>query len=103
MPPSAQWRRVEWVSYSDGEAKSKLRYMKAIRRTCEGGQDIVHWQLRPVIEVMEPYERGWLMKGGLRRIIDVISDEFELVREYPWFIESKRDLNHQRRKHEDDV
>ena len=105
MPTSAQLRRVEWVSYSDGEAKSKLRYMKAIRRTCEGGQDIVHWQLRPVIDVMTPDDKQRGDKMRLRSLQlrkDFISDEFELDREYPWFIESRRALTHHQRKHEAD-
>ena len=102
MPPSAQLRRVEWVSYSDGEAKSKLRYMKAIRRTCECGKVIVHWQLRPMLDCIETERSGWLTQRGMKGGPGFLSDEFELDTEYPWFIESRRALSLQQRKHEAD-
>ena len=54
-------RRVEWVSYSCGEANSSLKYMKAIWRPGA----IVHWQLRPIVDCMEPKRTGWLVQNGL--------------------------------------
>ena len=76
-------RRVEWVSYSVGEARSKLRFMKAIIR----GGIIVHWHLRPMVECMEAKRPGWLMARGMPRGISEHEGEFELSEESPWFIE----------------
>ena len=95
MDPSG--RRVEWVSYSVGEARSTLPYMKAISRG-----NIVHWLLRPVVECMDASRPGWLMARGVRRGIGGHSDEFGLSEAYPWFIESRRALQIQQRKHEAD-
>ena len=81
-------RRVEWLSYSYGEANSGLKYMKAISR----GNNRVHWCLRPVLECMEPSRMGWLMAKGISRGIDGHETEFDLSTEYPWFIESRRAL-----------
>ena len=89
-------RRVEWVSYSVGEARSRLRHMKAIIR----GGAIVHWQLRPVLECMEPNRPGWLMRKGMPRGIGGHEEEFGLSEAYPWFIESRRALQIQQGKNE---
>ena len=89
---------MEWVSYSIGEARSKLQYMKAIIRR----DTIVHWHLRPVVECMEAKRPGWLMARGMSRGIGGHEDEFGLSEEYPWFIESRRALQIQQRKHEAD-
>ena len=90
-------RRVEWVSYSQGESKSGLAFMKAIIRG-----DAVHWQLRPVLDCLEPGRTGWLTQRGLPKGIGWHKLEFELSDEYPWFIESRRALQMQQRRQEAD-
>ena len=91
-------RHVEWVSYSIGEARSKLPFMKAITRR----GNIVHWQLRPVVQCMEPRRPGWLMQRGVPLGIAGHEDEFGLSDKYPWFIESRRALQIQQKKNEAD-
>ena len=76
-------RRVERVSYSFGEARSQLPFMKAITHRVKIGC----WHLRPVVQCMEPKRPGWLMARGMPRGIGGHEGEFELSEEYPWFIE----------------
>ena len=89
---------MEWVSFSCGDAMSKLPYMKAIIRL----NGIVHWQLRPVVDCMVTNRPGWLMQKGVLRGVGGHRDEFGLSARYPWFIESRRALQIQQRKHEAD-
>ena len=76
-------RRVEWVSYSFGEARSQLPFMKAITRRVKIGC----WHLRPVVQCMEPKRPGWLLARAMPRGIGGHGEEVELSEEYPWFIE----------------
>ena len=93
-------RCVRWVSYSKCEAKSGLPFMKAIVRPSRSGA--VHWQLRPVVDCIEPGRPGWLMQRGLPLGVGGHQEEFELPLTYPWFIESRRALQHQLKMNEAD-
>ena len=90
--PAMNARRVYWVSFSQGEAKSGLPFMKAIVRN----GSIVHWSLSSVASLMDKKRPGWLGQRGIRRDIQ---EEFGLSEDYPWFIESRRAVQTQRRKH----
>ena len=97
-PNGVDPRHVEWVSFSSLEARSGIGYMKAVCR----GKNIVHWSLKPVIEVMEPSRGGWLLARGIARGIDGHGEEFELPTSYPWFIESRKALQDRPRSDEAD-
>ena len=92
MDPShgRRCRSVVWVSYSLGEARSKLPYMKAISR----GVVIVHWLLRPVVECVEAKRPGWLMARAMPRGIGGHEEELGLAEAYPWFFVSRRAVSY---------
>ena len=69
--------------------------MKAVQRPRKG--NVVHWRLRPVTDLMEPSRPGWLMQRGLPQGIGGIQEEFDLPTAYPWFLESRRAIQHQSR------
>ena len=74
--PARNARRVQWVSFSQGEAKSGFAFMKAIVR--DGA--IVHWSLSPMTSLMDQKRSGWLGQRGIRRDIQ---EEFGLSEDYP--------------------
>ena len=96
--PARNARRVHWVSFSQGEAESGLPFMMAICRP----NGIVHWLLRPVTRLMDPKKTGFFGTRGIRSGTGEFQEEFGLSEDYPWFIESRRALSPQQRKHEAD-
>ena len=93
--PARNARRVHWVSFSQGEAEFGLPFMMAICRP----NGIVHWLLRPVMNLMDP-ENMSDFKGG-RKLYRRrgFQEEFGLSEDYPWLIESRRAVQIRRRKH----
>ena len=96
--PARHARRVQWVSFSQVEAKSGLAFTKAISR--ENG--VGHWHLRPAVDLMEPTRAGWLLQRGVPGGTGGHQEQFGLSEDYPWFIDSRRALQTQRRKNEAD-
>ena len=93
--PARNARRVQWVSFSQGEAKSGLPFMKAIVRN----GSIVQWSLSSVASLMDKKRPGWLGQRGIRSGTGDIQEEFGLSEDYPWLIGSRRVVQIQRRKH----
>ena len=89
-------RAVYWISYSQGESQAGLPFMKAIVRQ----ETIVHWQLRPVVDCIEPGHSGWLMQRGLPKGVGGHQEEFDLPSDYPWFLDSRRALQYKQKKKE---
>ena len=96
--PARNARRVHWVSFSQGEAESGLPFMMAICRP----NGIVHWLLRPVMNLMDPENIGYFNGGRKLYRESGFQEEFGLSEDYPWFIVSRRALQIQRRKDEAD-
>ena len=84
--PARNARRVQWVSFSKGEAKTGLAFTKAISR--ENG--VGHWHLRPAVDLMEPTRAGWLLQRGVPGGTCGHQEQFGLSEDYPWFIGSRR-------------
>ena len=95
--PARNARRVQWVSFSQGEAESGLALMMAISRP----NGIVHWLLRPVTRLMDPQKKRFLCIFSGRKLYRTgeFQEEFGLSEDYPWLIGSRRVVQTQRRKH----
>ena len=84
--PARDARRVHWVTFSQGEAKSGLPFMMAICRP----NGILHWLLRPMMNLMDPEKIGYFSGGNKLYRESGFQEEFGLSKDYPWFIGSRR-------------